>query len=100
MPHIADMDDDFLISETPAGGLFDPQVMERLMAETQRGLWVWDDWAIALMYRDWPMKIAAPIATLLVSASACSRAPALCKIVYLFAALYLLLIAQRCILFF
>jgi hypothetical protein len=29
------------ITETPAGGLFDPAVMERLMAETQRGCWFW-----------------------------------------------------------
>jgi hypothetical protein len=41
-----------LISETPAGGLFDPAVMERLVAETQRGCWFWLDWEIALMYRD------------------------------------------------
>jgi hypothetical protein len=43
-----------LISETPASGLFDPAVMERLVAETQRGCWFWLDWEIALMYRDWP----------------------------------------------
>jgi hypothetical protein len=40
------------ITETPAGGLLDPAVMERLMAETERGLWFWSDWEIALMYRD------------------------------------------------
>jgi hypothetical protein len=47
---MTDMND--MISETPAGGLFDPAVMERLMAETQRGCWFWLDWEVALMYRD------------------------------------------------
>jgi hypothetical protein len=47
-----------LISETPAGGLFDPAVMERLMAETQRGCWFWSDWEVALMYRDFDDRVS------------------------------------------
>jgi hypothetical protein len=46
------------ITETPAGGLFDPAVMERLIAETQRGCWFWLDWEVALMYRDFDDRVS------------------------------------------
>jgi hypothetical protein len=40
------------ITETPAGGLLDPAVMEELKREHEQGCWFWLDWEIALMYRD------------------------------------------------
>jgi hypothetical protein len=51
--YINAMNNDGLISETPAGGLFDPAVMEALVAETQRGCWFWHCDDQMLMYRDW-----------------------------------------------
>jgi hypothetical protein len=55
LPHISGMnsDDEWpTITETPAGGLFDPAVMEELLAAWQRGLWFWHCGDQMLMYRD------------------------------------------------
>jgi hypothetical protein len=47
------MDDIYLLTELDVKGtIFDPEEMERLVAETQRGCWFWLDWEVALMYRD------------------------------------------------
>lgn len=54
MPHISGMDDEWLlISETPAGGLFDPAVMEELKREHEQGLWFWY-WETGDWRKDWP----------------------------------------------
>ena len=51
--YVTGMIDDPLLSETNVeGSLFDPATMARLYEETHRGLWVWDDWETAMMYRD------------------------------------------------
>jgi hypothetical protein len=46
------------ITETPAGGLFDPTVMEQLKRKHQQGCWFWSDWEIALMYRDFDDRVS------------------------------------------
>jgi hypothetical protein len=46
------------ITETDVKGtIFDPEEMERLVAETQRGCWFWLDWEVALMYRDFDDRV-------------------------------------------
>jgi hypothetical protein len=52
------MDDIYLLTELDVKGtIFDPEEMERLVAETQRGCWFWLDWEVALMYRDFDDRV-------------------------------------------
>ena len=55
MLHITAMKDDFLLSETNVEGTsFDADYYWRWIEAQRVGLWQWQDWETALMYRDWP----------------------------------------------
>jgi hypothetical protein len=66
---MTELDDPLLTETNVEGSLFDPREMERLWRETHQGLWFWNDWETAMMYRSLPLEIvlremrkAAPIA--------------------------------------
>jgi hypothetical protein len=56
--HITTMNDLPVTELHVEGTIFDIEYMLRLKAEAHRGLWHWDCWEMAMLYRDLPVREA------------------------------------------